>query len=77
MEDRTWIVTATGQRPFDDVVRDLRASGFDVQQELTEVGVAIGFVPDTALDAVRRIPGVGDVSPDQPVDIGPPDEDVS
>lgn len=77
MEDRTWIVTASGERPFGDVVRDLRASGFDVRQELTEVGVAVGSVPEAALDAVRRIPGVGDVSPDQPVDIGPPDGDVS
>ena len=75
MADRSrWIVTVAGDRPVDDVRMDLVTAGFDVDQVLTEIGCIIGEASPKAAERARKLRGVADVSPDEVVDIGPPDD---
>lgn len=70
------IVTMSGERKLSDVVRDLRAAGLDVDQVLEATGIVTGTADSGTHAKLRRIRGVSDVSPDHPVDIGPPDSEV-
>lgn len=69
----TWIITASGERPVADVVADLRKAGLVVGSLLAEIGVITGQCSPAQADALRKVAGVADVTPDAPVDIGPPD----
>ena len=68
----TWIVTATGERPVAELVVDLRQAGLVVGTLLAEIGVVTGQCSKAQAAALRKVAGVADVSPDAPVDIGPP-----
>lgn len=70
---KTWIITTSGQRSTKDVAKDLRAKGFTVDQVLDEIGTITGAGDDAVVAKVRKVDGVSDVSPDHPIDIGPPD----
>ena len=72
-KNKTWIVTTSGERPARDVAKDLKAKGFTVDQGMDEIGTIIGAADDAVASKVRAIEGVSDVSPDSPIDIGPPD----
>jgi len=67
-----WIVTTSGDRAIADVAKDLKAAGFAVDQTLGEIGIITGKSNAKAITKARAVRGVSDVSPDQPVDIGPP-----
>jgi hypothetical protein len=71
---KKWIVTTSGDRSLNDIKKELTEVGFGVDQVLEDIGVITG----TASDAkrLRSISGVSDVSPDQEVDIGPPDAPI-
>ena len=71
------VVTVSGDRHIHEVTRDLRASGFQVDQVLDAIGVVTGSAAPTHVAKLRRIRGVKDVSSDQPVDIGPPGAPIS
>ena len=71
-QHKSWIVTTSGERPVKDVAKDLRAAGFAVDQVLDEVGSSTGEADDRVAQKARSIKGVADVSPDMPIDIGPP-----
>jgi hypothetical protein len=68
----TWIVTTSGDRAIADVAKDLKAAGFAIEQTLDQVGVITGKSDAKAITKARAVRGVADVSPDHPVDIGPP-----
>jgi hypothetical protein len=68
-----WIVTTSGERPAKDVAKELTAKGFAVDQVLDEIGAITGAADDAVAAKVRAIKGVADVSPDDAIDIGPPD----
>lgn len=68
-----WLVTVSPDRLLSDVARQLPGTGFAVVQVLDEIGCIIGKGGAEAADKVRGLPGVVDVSPDSPVDIGSPD----
>lgn len=70
-----WVVTTTGDRDLSDVVGDARAAGFTVDEILDAIGVVTGTAGNDVATALRAIPGVADVSPDQPIDIGQPEAD--
>jgi hypothetical protein len=70
-----WVITTSGDRPIGDVAGDVTAVGFEIDQILEVVGIITGSATDRVAEAVRAVPGVADVSPDLPVDIGPPDSD--
>jgi hypothetical protein len=72
-ENRGWVVTASADRSLADIKRDLEAAGFSVHQVHEEIGSITGAATDDTAHKLRSIAGVVDVSPDTPIDIGPPD----
>ena len=72
---KKWIVTTSGDRSIDDVEKELREKGFKVDQVFGEIGSLIGEAEDDVVEKARDISGVVDVSPDQPINIGPPGSD--
>jgi hypothetical protein len=72
-EQRGWIVTTSSERGIRDIASDLEKAGFSVARVLEEIGSITGAAADEAITKLRSIPGVVDVSPDRPIDIGPPD----
>jgi hypothetical protein len=76
-ETQKWIVTTSGDQPLHDVARHLSEAGFAVDQVLDEIGCITGFARAAVAEKLRTIPGVVDVSPEQSIDIGPPDAPVT
>ena len=76
-ESKQWIVTTNGERSLADVKKELTAAGFKVGQVLDEIGCITGTARESVVEKSRSIPGVADVSPDEPIDIGPPDAPVT
>ena len=76
-ESKRWVVTTSGDRPINEVASDIEAAGFAIEGVLGVIGSITGSATDSGAEAVRAIPGVADVSPDQPVDIGPPDSETT
>jgi hypothetical protein len=74
---KKWVVTTTGDRPVGDVKKSLTKSGFTVEQVLEEIGCITGEASDDVAERLRSVPGVADVSPETPIDIGPPDSPVT
>lgn len=72
-KSKGWIITTSGDRPAKDVAKDLKAKGFTVDQVLDEIGSITGTADDAVAAKARSVRGVADVSPDHPIDIGPPD----
>jgi hypothetical protein len=68
-------VTLSGDRADHDVARDLAAAGMAVEQVLEATGIVTGSADPNNAAKLRKMRGVADVSPDHPVDIGPPDAD--
>jgi len=71
------VVTPSGDRAIGDVVHDLKAAGFQVGQVMETIGIVTGSAPSANLAKLRKVRGVKDVSPDHPVDIGPPGAPIS
>ncbi|MBZ5534203.1 MAG: hypothetical protein LAO20_22485 [Acidobacteriia bacterium] len=71
------VVTVSGDRPIHEVAKDLRTEGFDVKQVLEAIGSITGAAHPKAVNKLRAVRGVADISEDQPVNIGPPDAPVS
>jgi hypothetical protein len=76
-EKQLLIVTLSGDRPIHEVADDLKAAGLSVDQVLTSTGTVTGSAPPEAVGRLRNVRGVADVSPDHPVDIGPPGSQIS
>lgn len=68
-----WVVSTSGDRPLEEIERDLKQGGFAVAEVLGEIGCITGEASADVADKLRRIPGVADVSPQGVIDIGPPD----
>ena len=74
MAGRTrWVVTLSGRRSLAAARKDLEAAGFSVDEALEAIGVINGRCDEATASKVRQIDGVEDVSPEQRIDIGPPD----
>jgi hypothetical protein len=69
----TWIITTSGDRPMREIAKDLAAAGLARAKVLADIGCITGSAPAAAVPKLRTVRGVSDVSPDQPVDLGPPD----
>lgn len=74
---RRLIITTSGDRELSELTTDLESRGFTPEQVLATTGIVIGSADDDVVEALRQTPGVSDVSPDQEIDIGPPDAPVS
>jgi len=68
----TWVVTTSGDRPLDDIAADLRKRGFKVKKVLREINSITGTGGADLAAKARQVSGVTDVSPDVPIEIGPP-----
>lgn len=68
----SWVITSDGRRPMHELAQDLAAAELTVGQILEELGVVIGRAPEAAAAKLRAVPGVVDVSPEEPIDVGPP-----
>ena len=78
MADKRWVVTASGDRSINDLKKDLTDAGFSVDEVFEEIGSITGTTKnDGVADSVKSIPGVSDVAPEEPIDIGPPDAPVT
>ena len=75
-QPKEWIVTTSSTRPLAEVARELAQAGFKVEQVLDETGIVTGRGSAAVASKLRKVPGVVDVSPSGPIDIGPPDADV-
>ena len=73
---KKWIVTTSGKSSLSDVKKRLTESGVAVDQVLDEIGVITGTSSDDNVERLRKVAGVADVSPDEQVDIGPPDSPI-
>ena len=73
---KKWIVTTSPEK-VSDVKKRLAEAGFSVDQVLHEIGSITGTASDDVIKKVRSVDGVADVSPDHPIDIGPPDSPVT
>lgn len=76
-ENKKWVVTTSGDRPLSEVKEKLAEAGFSVDQVFDEIGSITGSGGDDVAERLRSVPGVTDVSPDSPIDIGPPDAPVT
>jgi hypothetical protein len=76
-ERKNWVVTTSGDHPLSSVKKKLTETGFAIEQELDEIGVITGSAGDDVAERLRSVPGVADVSPESPIDIGPPDAPVT
>lgn len=72
-ESKQWIVTTSPDRPMTEIAKDVGDAGFSVGQVLEEVGIITGAAGPETVSKLRSIKGVVDISPDVPVEIGPPD----
>jgi hypothetical protein len=71
------VVTVTQGCHINDVARDLKAAGLEVEGVLNTIGVVTGRAPAKSVARLRKVRGVADVSLDHTVDIGPPDAPIS
>lgn len=76
-EKKNWVVTTSGERPLGDVEKNLAEAGFAVDQVLDAIGSITGSADDDVAERLRSVPGVSDVEPESPIDIGPPDAPVT
>lgn len=70
--ERTWIVTASSERPIAEIAKDLARAGFTVHQRLEAVGSIIGTARNDVVPRLRAIRGVAAVAPETQIDIGLP-----
>jgi hypothetical protein len=68
----TWIVTTSSERPIKDIAKDLTEAGFTVANVNDEIQSITGAARGASVEKLRKVSGVVDVSPDEPIDIGPP-----
>lgn len=76
-DKKGWVVLTSDDRPIAEIVQDLKRAGFVVGEVLDEIGSITGRADPAAVQRIRAIPGVIDVSPDLDIDIGPPDAPIS
>lgn len=74
---KKWIVTLSGDRPLDEVHKDLKAAGFTVHEVYDQIGSISGSAGDAVIQKLRKLPGVADISPDAEMGIGPPGKDAT
>lgn len=70
---KVWIFTTSDERPIRDIAKDLANGGLIGSQILEDIGVITGSAGDQVVAKLRNVRGVVDVSPDAPINIGPPD----
>lgn len=75
--EKEWIVTTSSDRPIREIAKDLERAGFSISAVNDEIQSIAGRASQENVGKLRSIRGVIDVSPDEPIDIGPPDAPIS
>ena len=75
--EKRWVVTTSGDQSLSDIQKNLVDSGFNVDQVLPDIGLILGVAGDDVVQKVRTVNGVIDVSPEEPVQLDPPDSPVT
>lgn len=73
IKGRKVIITLSGDRPIEDVAKDLSVAGLEGGQVLDEIGIITGSADDNMVPNLRKIRGIADISSDISIDVGPPD----
>lgn len=76
-ENKRWVITTSGDQPIKNIEKNLTETGFDIDLVLGEIGCIIGSASDDVAESLLEIPGITDVSPEETIDIGPPDLPVT
>lgn len=76
-DTKGWIITTSDERPIREITDDLTKAGFSVGHVMEEIGSISGAAAEDTLSTLRSIRGVVDISPDTPIDIGPPDSETT
>jgi hypothetical protein len=74
---QSMVITTSGNRPIQEVAKELKDAGFEVEQVLEDIKVITGKGSAGTDKKLRSIKDVEDVSEDNPVSIGPPDAEIS
>ena len=69
---KKWIVTTSGDRPNQEIAKDLSKAGASVEDVHEHIPVITVNCDDRAVGKLRGVSGVVDVSPDSDVNVGPP-----
>lgn len=77
MAIQPFVVTLSGSRPIQEMTEELAKEGFQVGNVLDAIGVVTGSADTDAVERLRGLSGVADISEDHPVDIGPPGSPIS
>lgn len=72
-----WIVTLAGGESPAQVAERLRAKGFEVEQVLEAVGVITGQASASTAEALKAMPGLQSIEPDQPIQLPDPESGVT
>lgn len=77
-KSKRWVVTTSGDRPIEEVEKDLKECGFEVGDVLEAIGCVNGEADDDVAEKVRSVRGVTDVSPELgDIDVGRPDAPIT
>jgi hypothetical protein len=76
-KNKKWIITLSGEQPLAKVRKQLVEAGFEIEEVFDEIGSITGNAEENVAGKLPEIAGVSDVSPEQPIDIGPPDSSTT
>ena len=76
-KSKRWNITTSGNRSLKDIQKEVKGEGFSVDQVHEEIGIITGSASDDVAKKLKSIKGVTDVSPEEGIDIGPPDSPVT
>jgi hypothetical protein len=72
----TLSVSDSHLKRLDQVARDAKAAGLEIEQQLDGIGVITGSIEADRIAHLHRIAGVDHVEPDRTVGIAPPGSPV-
>lgn len=75
--EQTWVVMVSPKTPLGPVKAALENAGLTVDRVLEAIEMVIAHGGEAQAEQARRITGVTSVTKEVPVDIGPPDAEVS
>jgi hypothetical protein len=74
---KKWIITTSPDHSIEKIKKELVKAGFSVENVFDQIGSLSGTASDEVIEKLKSVDGVADVSPDHPINIGPPDAPVT
>lgn len=77
-KNKRWVITTSGEQKLKKIKNEATKKGFKVDEIFDEIGVFNGTGDKETAEKLREIPGIVDVSPeDPPIEIGPPNTPIT